>query len=142
MFLKQFCDLRTVGTATPEIVRKMDACVAITADILKILNECLCEIDNFQQQHEVERLEALCKNEYARSVFSCGSSMKSALSNRSVISEKAADAAADLAAKEIHYKLLQEEIHRPKLVQMESELKLALEAEYNKLKKTRSQKRG
>lgn len=67
--------------------------------------------------------------------------MKSAVSNRSAISEKAADAAADLAAKKIHYKLLQEEeIHRAKLVQNQSSnwlLKLNMISS-----KTGSQKRG
>ncbi|CAC5418285.1 unnamed protein product [Mytilus coruscus] len=42
--VEHFEDLRTLGTITPEIARKVDACVAISADLLKTVNERLCEI--------------------------------------------------------------------------------------------------
>jgi len=140
--LKQFRDLRAAGTVTPETVRKVDACYAINVDLLKIVNERLCEIENFDSVNEAERLRALRRNDYAKSIFSSSNDTeRSSSSTKSKISEGLVEATAELAAKKAEYRLLEEEeLQRAKLSQFEYEQKRALEAHHSELKRFEARK--
>lgn len=60
-----------MSSQLPETVRKkIDACVTVTADLTKIINECLCEIATFDTDREAECLRFQRKSDYPISVFS------------------------------------------------------------------------
>ncbi|CAC5416723.1 unnamed protein product [Mytilus coruscus] len=129
--VEHFENLRTVGTITPDITRKVDACVAISADLLKIVNERLCEIEDFDLPREKDRLRKLRDNDYAKSIFS-----ESALTEKSKISQKMVDASVELAAKTAEYRMVQEEeVQRAKLIELEHEQKIQMQAQQSELKR-------
>ncbi|XP_069134374.1 uncharacterized protein [Argopecten irradians] len=97
--LKNFNIVKDISTPAQDIVRRIDACVAVSADLLKILNERLSDIDTFDNVFEARRLSDLRR--HAKSVFGeseSSSSVSSSTSSRSRLSVKMAEAAADLEA--------------------------------------------
>lgn len=121
--VEHFEELRTKGTIPPLIMRRVDACVAITNDIDRIVNERLCEMEEFDSKRELARLKMLRNNEYAKSIFSIWET-ESTNSSKSILSERVADAAAALAEKQAKFELLQEEEdQRTKLAEIEREIK-------------------
>lgn len=58
------CDM---GIPSKETVRKVDACVAVTRDMIQILSDHLYEIAmSFDSDQEKEGLKALRNNDYAK----------------------------------------------------------------------------
>ncbi|XP_067276268.1 uncharacterized protein [Pseudorasbora parva] len=128
--------IRRNHTTTPDIVKRMDACDILTAEICDLVSKRLENIDEaFNDQLEKERVRiALNKDEYG-SVFgntktetvisesSQGSGISSSAISRS--SSKRADAEADLAAKVEHAKAMQKvHLQQARLDKLESEWKL------------------
>jgi len=102
---------------------------------MKFVNERLSAIDDFDAERERHRLHKLLANDNAYSIYGTASqSSVSHYSEPASIAAKRADAAAELAAKEAHYKIMQEEIkqkekipimeenHRKELDMQKSEL--------------------
>lgn len=92
---------------------------------MKIINERLSGIDNvFDAEREKHKLRELHAHDYAHSIYETAS--QSATSHRSEITAmaaKRAEAAAELAAKEAQYKLMEEERKQKEKIRMtESEL--------------------
>ncbi|KAL1258159.1 hypothetical protein QQF64_011403 [Cirrhinus molitorella] len=128
--------IRRNHTTTPDIVKRMDACDTLTAEICDLVSERLENIDEaFNDQLEKERVRiALNKEEYG-SVFgntktetiisesSKESGHNSSATSRS--SSKRADAEAELAAKVEQAKFMQKiHVQQARLDKMESEWKL------------------
>lgn len=105
--LKIFDELRARGTPNPELRRKVDACVAVTGDIMRIINERLTGINGeYDAEHEGARcLRELLEPDYARSIYGSASEL-SRHSHHSSVVAKRAEVAANLAAKEAEYKVL------------------------------------
>ncbi|KAG1944948.1 hypothetical protein F2P79_014429 [Pimephales promelas] len=128
--------IRRNHTTTPDIVKRMDACDTLTAEICDLVSKRLENIDEaFNDQLEKERVRmALNKDEY-ESVFgntktetvisesSQGSGNHSSATSRS--SSKRADAEAELAAKVEQAKAMQKiHLQQARLDKLESEWKL------------------
>ena len=127
--------LRNCNT-TPEIVKKMDACVVLTKEIRDLISNRLETIDeDYNDQLEKERVrETLNKNEYGsvfglsktETVSSSESSEKSSKHSGSAsINNSRVDAEAELAAKLEQSKAMEEiQAQRAHLHKLESEWKL------------------
>ena len=106
--LKDLYDSIRLQTApSQEIRRKVDACSAVTADLLGLMRIRLTEEgEEFDAEAEKSRLRMLLNSEYARSIYGSTVSRATSLSHRSnhlsespSISAKRAETAAQLAAK-------------------------------------------
>lgn len=137
--LEQFNELKRKTPIDKECVRKMDASVAVTGEIAKIANERLSEIDTFDVGTEIKKLENLKHTFITESVFSEPLSHYSSMSHHSHISEKAADAAAELAVKQTELRMLdklkEETAKRVKLEKTEQDYKLFIAEQQTQLKK-------
>ncbi|XP_055046840.2 uncharacterized protein [Misgurnus anguillicaudatus] len=148
--LNVYDEIRQRVSPTTEMRRKIDACEAVTADVIKIIHERISGIDgDFDAGRERERLQTLLSHQYARSIFgstvsriSQGSSKHS--SQSSVVSSLAAkrvEAAADLAAKQVAYEsLLEEENCKERIQLLEEQHKRAVDAELKGLQRIQAQK--
>lgn len=106
--LKELYDnMRLQAAPSQEIRRKIDACSAVTADLVKLMRVRLVEDGmEFDAEAERARLRMLLDCEYARSIYGSTVSRATVISNHSKppsesesISAKRAEAAALLAAK-------------------------------------------
>lgn len=122
--MKVYGEIRERTTVTNEIRRKVDACEAVTKDMLKIIYERLTEVDgDFDAERERKRLRQLHAHDYAHSIYSTASqSLHSSRHSASLsIAAKRADAVAELAAKEVQYKLMEEEIEQKEKIRLMEE---------------------
>ncbi|XP_042626645.1 uncharacterized protein LOC122147619 [Cyprinus carpio] len=142
-------EFRQHVSPTIEMRRKMDACEAVTADIIKIVNERITGVDgDFDGKREKRRLRTLLDHQYAHSIFgstvSQFSQKTSNSSHRSVISSleaKRVDAAAEVAAKQAAYDvLLEESKQREKIKRLEAQHKRALDVEVKELERIQAQR--
>lgn len=75
---------------------------------MKIINERLSGIEVFDAEHEKLKLRKQHANDYAHSIYATASqSASSHLPETTVMAAKRAEAAAELAAKEAQYKLME-----------------------------------
>lgn len=110
--MKLYDEQREYGTPNTELRRKVDACAAVTSDIVKILNERLTGVNGeYDAEYEGRRLRELRKPHYVQSIFGSSASelTSSHHSTHSSVAAKRAEAAAELAAKEAEYMMLTEE---------------------------------
>ncbi|KAK7882990.1 hypothetical protein WMY93_029164 [Mugilogobius chulae] len=124
-------NIRTNSAPSQEIRRKIDACTAVTSDLMRLMRVRLTEeAGEFDTVAEKAKLRALLDNDYARSIY--GSTVSRAPSQycRSEhpsespsISNKRAEVAAELAAK-----------------QAENDIEEAIEAQRQELRKLEKQK--
>ncbi|KAL4230450.1 hypothetical protein ACF0H5_010832 [Mactra antiquata] len=115
---------RKVGIPDSKIVRKVDACSAITKNLVKIAVEKIANVDEFENE---DVLKSLYNNEYAGSVFS---------SNESQVSLKIADAAADYAAKKAEYDAIKaKENYEIELEKLQEEHRKNIELKQRELRK-------
>lgn len=49
--------------------RRVDACEAVTKDIVKIANERMADIEDYDNEAVKQRLRELLKRDYARSIY-------------------------------------------------------------------------
>lgn len=123
--MRSYSEIRQRSTPSTDIRRKIDACDAVISDLMKIINERLSGIEEvFEGEREKVKLRKLHANDYAHSIYGTASqSASSHLSETTVMAAKRAEAAAELAAKEAQYKLMEEERkQKEKIRLMESEL--------------------
>lgn len=130
--MKIFIDIREFITPAADLRRKIDACDAVTNDIVKIVLEKISNVDEYDAERERGRLSELLAHSYARSIFGSSASLMSVNSHSgsSRTARKRADAAAELAAKEAEYKMMQaERQQKEKLRNIEEQFKKELETQ-------------
>lgn len=141
-------EFRQNVSSTTEMWRRMDACEAVTADIIKIVNERITGVEgDFDGEKEKRRLCTLLSHQYAHSVFGTTvSQVSQKISNSShwsIISSleaKCIDAAAEVAANQAAYNvLLEESKQREKINQLEEQHKKALDVELKELEGIQAQ---
>lgn len=125
VIMKIYYEIRQGAIPSTDLRRKIDACEAVTKDVMKIINERLSGIDDvFDAECERHKLCELHAHNYAHSIY--GTASQSAtrdFSEASVMAAKRAEAVAEFAAKEAQCKLMEEERkQKEKIRMMESEL--------------------
>ncbi|KAK0130929.1 hypothetical protein N1851_034390 [Merluccius polli] len=143
--LSIYSDIRDCVTPSTETRRRIDACEAVSRDILKIAFERISGINgDFEFEEESQRLHGLLHLDYAVSVFGSSashSSRSSQHSRSSTVAAKRADAAADLAAKEAEYELLLKEKRQKERIQhLEEQQRTQLEAQKRELEQIKAEK--
>ncbi|XP_077381716.1 uncharacterized protein LOC144021358 [Festucalex cinctus] len=139
--LKLYTEIRDHITPSSDTRRLMDACEAVTKDIIKVAHERLAGIDDYDSDQVKIRLREFLKSEYAHSIYSSSGSLSSqhSVSNKTfsaeaVIAIKRAEAAAELAAQEAEYEVLLEEEKQKEMIQLlEEKKKMALETQKREL---------
>lgn len=142
-----YMEVRAHLTPSSETRRCIDACEAVTKDIVKIGLERISGIDGeFDSEAVKQRLHELLDRDYACSIYGSTASPSSQHSSKgssqhSVIAAKRADAAAELAAKEAEYEvLLEEEKQKEKIQLLEEQLRKELEAQKRELERLKTEK--
>lgn len=138
-----YSDVRARTTPSTELRCKMDACEAVTKDIMKIIYECLSAIDgDFDADHERHRLHQLLAHNYAYSIYGTASQTSASQhSETASIAAKRLEAAAELAAKEAQYKMMQEEIRqKEKIRTMEEQHKREIDMQRSELERLQAER--
>ena len=142
--MKLYDEIRGKVTPSTERRRKIDACEAVTKDIVKIILERVTEIGGeFNEEHERCRLHQLLAHDYALSIYGAVASHSRAGQHCETLSiaAKRAEAAAELAAKEAQYKIMQEEIkQKEKIRLMEGQHKKGLEMQRSQLERLQAER--
>ncbi|XP_065115485.1 uncharacterized protein [Paramisgurnus dabryanus] len=107
--MQVYLEIRDHIAPSSDTRRRIDTCEAVTKDISKIIFDRMACLEDFEQENVKHSLRELLHHDHARSVY--GSTVSCPTSSRSTvmsIAAKRADAAAELAAKEAEYSLIQE----------------------------------
>ncbi|KAG1927218.1 hypothetical protein F2P79_024407 [Pimephales promelas] len=124
--MKIFSEIREHSTTATDLRRKIDACEAVTNDLVKIVLERLAIVDGDFDAEQERRLTS------QTSVSS---------SSRSNCTNKRADAVAELAAKEAEYKMMQaERQQKEKMRTLEEQLRQELETQRFELERLQVEK--
>ncbi|KAL7872550.1 hypothetical protein SRHO_G00075330 [Serrasalmus rhombeus] len=139
---KMYSEIRHTATPPAELRRRVDACEAVTKDIVKIAYERIVEVDGeFNAEHEKGRLQELLNCDYAHSVYGSVVSKKSSKSSlysaTSLVVAKRAEAAAELAAREAEFEMLIEEEKQLEKIEQQQR---ALEAQRRELERLQAEK--
>ncbi|CAI5694724.1 unnamed protein product [Oreochromis niloticus] len=137
-----YVQIRDHLTPSSETRRRVDACEAVTKDIIKIAYERISGIDeDYDSEAVKERLRELLNRDYAHSIYGSTVSPPSQHTIDSIVAVKRADAAAELAAKEAEYELLLAEGKQKERIQLLVEQqKRDLEAQKHELERLRAEK--
>ncbi len=131
--MKRFSEIRKHIAPAADLRHTIDACEAVTNDIVTIVLERLATVDGeFDAERERGCLCDLLGHSYARSIYGSSASQMSVSSHSgsSYTASKRADAVAELAAKEAEYKMMQMEIQqREKIRTLEEQLRKELETQ-------------
>ncbi|XP_069379882.1 uncharacterized protein [Paralichthys olivaceus] len=145
--INMFMEIRAHLTPSSVTRRRIDACEAVTKDIIKIAFERISGIDGeFDSEAVKQRLHELLNRDYARSIYGSTASRASQHSSKgssqhSVMAAKRVDAAAELAAKEAEYEvLLEEERQKEKIQLLEEQQRRELEAQKRELERLKAEK--
>lgn len=140
--MKAYDEIRERATPSTELRRKIDACEAVTKDIIKIVYERISAIDEFDAERERHRLRQLLAQDYAYSIY--GTASQSGVSQHSesaFIAAKRVDAAAELAAKEVQYKIMQEERKQAEKIRiMEEQHRKELDMQRSELERLQAER--
>ncbi|XP_026015330.1 uncharacterized protein LOC113016608 [Astatotilapia calliptera] len=139
--LNTYLEIRSHITPSPELRRHVDSCEAVTAEIMKVTYERMSDLDGDYDAEQVHcRLRELLKNSYARSIYGSTASRvtKTIRSHKSTtLTLKQADAAAELAAKEVEFEgLLEEERQMEKIEEQHRKM----EVEKRRLERLQAEK--
>ncbi|XP_073724404.1 uncharacterized protein [Misgurnus anguillicaudatus] len=141
--LRLYSEIRNQMAPSSDIRRKIDACDAITHDIVRIILERLSGLDEeFDAERERTRLRGLLKHDYAQSIYgSTAASNRSQRSSASQLTAQRAAAAAELAAKEAEYETVLEELRQQERIKaLEEEHKKQMAAQTSELERLKAQK--
>ncbi|KAI2646413.1 Pro-Pol polyprotein [Labeo rohita] len=119
--VKLYHEIRERVPPSTELRRKVDACEAVTRDILKIVLERLSMTGEFDEEDARLHLHQLLTHEYAYSVYGTASRSHASHNSESSIVAKRAEVAAELAAKEVQYRTMQEEIKQKEKIRLMEE---------------------
>ncbi|XP_041820612.1 uncharacterized protein LOC121626271 [Chelmon rostratus] len=136
-----YMEIRSHLTPSSEMRRRIDACEAVTKDIVKIAYERIADLEDYDSEAVKQRVRELLQRDYARSIYGSTVSPSSQHSLNSIVAAKRADAAAELAAKEAEYEvLLEEEKQKEKIQLLEEQQKRDLEAQKRELERLKAEK--
>lgn len=136
-----YMEIRDYITPSSETRRCIDACEAVTKDIVKIAYERIAGIDGeFDGETVKQCLCELLNRDYARSIYGSTVSLYSQHSVASIVAAKIADAAAELAAKKVEYEMLLEEKQHERIQQLEEQQKRDLAAQKYELERLKAEK--
>ncbi|XP_030580442.1 uncharacterized protein LOC115776806 [Archocentrus centrarchus] len=142
--MKLYTDIRGHVAPTVNLRQKIDACEAVTSDIIKIIYKRLTGVDgDFDAEYERCRLRELLDRDYALSIYGSTAAQSSNThhSSASYIASKRADAAAELAAKEAEYNIaLEERKQREKIKALEEQHKRELEIQKSELERLQAER--
>ncbi|XP_065140714.1 uncharacterized protein [Paramisgurnus dabryanus] len=147
--MRVYVDIRNHVTPSTELRRRVDACEAVTTDLIKVAYERISGIDEFDVEQVKHRLKDLLESSYARSIYGStvsrishkSSSQLSHHAASSCVASKHAEAAAELAAKEVEYKMLMEENKRKKKIQdLQEKQERDLDAQKRELEQLQAEK--
>ncbi|RXN18705.1 hypothetical protein ROHU_025998 [Labeo rohita] len=137
--MNAYIKVRSYATPPTDTRRRIDACDAVTKDIVKIAYERISGVDgDFDSEGVRRRLRELLDRDYARSVYgstvsrisSKSSTPTSQPSLNSILMAKRIEAAAELAAKEAEYAtIMEEKEQREKIQLLEEKQKKELDAQ-------------
>lgn len=137
--MNAYVKIRSYATPPTDTRRRIDACDAVTKDIVKIAYERISGVDgDFDSEEVRRRLRELLDRDYARSVYGSTVSHSSSKSSTpvsqpsldSILMAKRIEAAAELAAKEAEYAAIMEEREqREKIQLLEEKQKKELDAQ-------------
>ncbi|RXN17092.1 stress response nst1 [Labeo rohita] len=140
-----YIKVRSYATLPTDTRRRIDACDAVTKDIVKITYERISGVDgDFDSEGVRGRLRELLDRDYARSVYgstvSCMSSKSSTPTSQpslnSILMAKRIEATAELAAKEAEYATIMEEKEQREKVQLlEEKQKKELDAQISEFER-------
>ncbi|KAI3351063.1 hypothetical protein L3Q82_005630 [Scortum barcoo] len=138
--MNAYSEIRDLITPSTDIRRRVDTCESVTKEIISIAYSRAIDDENeFDEGQERSRLHDLLHRDYAKSVYGSAASltnhsMSDHQSIASSIAARRADAAADLAAKEVNYEMiLREEKQRESIRELEEQQRKALEAQKREL---------
>ncbi|KAG1924936.1 hypothetical protein F2P79_025858 [Pimephales promelas] len=144
--MNAYMRVRSYVTPPTDTRRRIDACDAVTKDIVKIAYERISGVDgDLDVERKRERLSELLDRDYARSVYGSTVSRISSKSStpisqpslNSILMAKRIEAEAELAAKEAEYAAIMEEKEQRERIQLlEERQKRELDAqksEYERL---------
>lgn len=125
-----------------ELRRKIDACEAVTKDIVKIVFQRLSAVSgDFDEENERRHLHQLLAHDYVHSIYGTASQSRASHSESMSMMAKRAEAAAELAAKEAQYKVMQVEIkQKEKIRLMEEQHKKELEMQQAHLERLQAER--
>ncbi|XP_036006796.1 eukaryotic translation initiation factor 3 subunit A-like [Fundulus heteroclitus] len=146
--IKVYTEIRENITPSSDTRRLIDACEAVSNDIIKVAHERLSGIDEYDSGKVKTRLRELLHPDYAQSIYSSSathsskhSSASKSSSGRSVVAVKRAEAAAELAAKEAEYKVIMEEEKQKERIQLlEERQRRELESQKRELERLKAEK--
>ncbi|XP_070406798.1 uncharacterized protein [Nothobranchius furzeri] len=141
--LKLYSENRTQMAPSSDVRRKIDACEAVTKEIIGIILERISGVDgDFDADREKARLRELLEHDYAISIYgSTAASNRSQRSSASHLTAKRAEAAAELAAKEVEYEVaLEEQRQQEKIRALEEEHKKQVAVQNAELERLRAQR--
>lgn len=142
--MRLYAEIRTHVAPSADLRRRIDACEAVTHDIIKIIYERITGVDgDFDAERERGRLRELLEHDYARSIYgsSTAHSSVSHHSSASYLASKRADAAAELAAKEAEYRVVQEERkQKERMKALEEKHKKEMESQKSELERIQAEK--
>ncbi|XP_027885497.1 eukaryotic translation initiation factor 3 subunit A-like [Xiphophorus couchianus] len=143
-----YTEIKEIITPCSDTRRLIDACEAVTNDIIRVAYERLSGIDDYDSGKVKARLRELLNPDYAQSIYSSSitylskrSDASNSNSARSVVVVKRAEAAAELAAKEAEYEvLLEEEKQRERIQLLEERQRKELESQKRELERLKAEK--
>ncbi|XP_028858350.1 uncharacterized protein LOC114803149 [Denticeps clupeoides] len=138
-----YSEMRNQVAPPSDIRRKIDACEAVSHEVVRIILEGISGVDgDFDAERERTRLRGLLQRDYALSIYgSTAASNHSQRSSASQLTAKRAEAAAELAAKEAEYEVvLEEQRQRERIKALEEEHKEQMAAQNSELERLRAQK--
>lgn len=142
--LNIYTEIRNHMAPTSDLRRKIDSCEAVTRDLIKIILERISGVDgDFDAERERDRLRDLLDYDYALSIYgsTAAASHKTHHSSASYLASKRADAAAELAAKEAEYRIVQEEQRqKEKIKALEEQHNKAMEIQKSELERLQAEK--
>ncbi|XP_057686666.1 uncharacterized protein LOC130912537 [Corythoichthys intestinalis] len=146
--IKLYEEIRDHITPSSDTRRRVDACEAVTTDLIKVAHERLSGIDDYDRDNVKICLRKLLKPDYAQSIYSSSGTMSSkrsssskSYSSKSMVAVRRADAAAELAAKEVEYEvLLEEEKQKEKIQLLEEKQRKELEAQKRELERIKAER--
>ena len=142
--LKLYNEIRTHTAPSADLRRKIDACEAVTHDITKVIYERLTGINgDFNAEDERNRLRELLDRDYAISIYGSTAAPSGIThhSSSSCIALRRAEAAADLAAKEAEYRIIQEEgKQKERIKALEEQHQKELEIQRSELERLKAER--
>lgn len=145
--LKLYTEIRDHIIPSTDMRRLVDACEAVTIDIIKVAHERLSGIDDYDSEKVKTRLRELLDKDYAHSIYGSSVTLPSRHSSvrrshsSSSVAAKRAEAAAELAAKEAEFEVLIEEKKQKENIQLlEERQRKELESQKRELERLTAEK--